>query len=138
MIPITPQISLRDDEIHEEFVRSSGAGGQNVNKVASAVQLRFDVANSPSLSEEVKERLLRLAGSRATSEGIILLKAQTHRTQERNREEALSRLVALIQQAAIRPIVRRPTKPTRASQRRRLDEKRINGERKRLRSARGE
>ncbi|BCM90186.1 peptidyl-tRNA hydrolase ArfB [Abditibacteriota bacterium] len=138
MIQITPHISLRPDEIHEEFVRSSGAGGQNVNKVSTAVQLRFDIANSPSLSDEVKERLLRLAGSRATGEGVLILKAQTQRTQERNREEALARLIELVQQAAIRPVMRRPTKPTRASQRRRLDEKRANSERKRLRSVRGE
>ncbi|RYX85424.1 aminoacyl-tRNA hydrolase [bacterium] len=136
MIYVTPQISLREDEIHEEFVRSSGAGGQNINKVSTAVQLRFDINNSPSLSDEVKERLLRLAGNRATSGGVLILKAQTQRTQEKNREEALSRLIELVQKASIRPIIRRATKPTRASQRRRLDEKRINGERKRLRSGR--
>ena len=130
MIQVTPHISLREEEIHEEFVRSSGAGGQNVNKVASAVQLRFDVANSTSLSDEVKERLLRLAGSRATSEGVLILKAQTQRTQERNREEALARLVELVQKASVRPLVRRPTKPTRASQHRRLEEKRAHSERK--------
>ena len=138
MIQVTPHIFLRDDEIHEEFVRSSGAGGQNVNKVSTAVQLRFDIRNSPSLSEEVKERLLQLAGSRVTREGVLVLKAQTGRTQERNREEALSRLVELIEQAAIRPVVRRPTKPTRASNRRRLDDKRAQSERKRLRSTVGE
>ncbi len=138
MITITPHISLREDELHEEFVRSSGAGGQNVNKVATAVQLRFDVAASPSLSDEVKERLLQLAGSRATGEGVLILKAQTQRTQERNREEALARLIELIQRASVRPLVRRPTKPTRSSQQRRLTEKRVNSERKRLRSVRGE
>ena len=135
MIQITPHISLHDDEIHEEFVRSSGAGGQNVNKVATAVQLRFDITNSPSLSDEVKERLLRLVGNRATSEGVLILKAQSARTQERNREEALARLVSLVLQATIRPIVRRATKPTRASVQRRLHEKRSQSERKRLRSS---
>jgi ribosome-associated protein len=138
MIQVTPHIFLRDDEIHEEFVRSSGAGGQNVNKVASAVQLRFDIAGSPSLADEVKERLIRLAGSRVTSEGVLIFKAQTARTQERNREEALARLVELIGRAAVRPLVRRPTKPTRASQRRRLEEKRAQSERKQSRQVRGD
>lgn len=138
MIQVTPHIFLRDDEIHEEFVRSSGAGGQNVNKVASAVQLRFDIAGSPSLSDEVKERLIRLSGSRVTSEGVLIFKAQTARTQERNREEALARLVELIGRAAVRPLVRRPTKPTRASQRRRLEEKRAQSARKQSRQVRGD
>ncbi len=138
MIPITPQIFLREDEIHEEFVRSSGAGGQNVNKVASAVQLRFDVRGSTSLPDEVKERLIRLGGSRVTSEGVLVFKAQTARTQERNREEALARLVELIQRASVRPLVRRPTKPTRASQRRRLEEKRAQGARKQARQVRSD
>jgi len=138
MIQITPHIALRPDEIHEEFVRSSGAGGQNVNKVSTAVQLRFDVRNSPSLSEDVKERLLRLAGSRATGDGVLLLKAQSQRTQERNREEAFERLAELIRRAAVRPIVRRPTKPTRASQVRRLNEKRVAGARKQARRERGD
>ena len=138
MIQITPHISLRPDEIHEEFVRSSGAGGQNVNKVSTAVQLRFDVANSPSLPQDVKERLLLLAGSRMTGEGVLVLKAQSERTQERNREEALARLVELIRRAAVRPSLRRATKPTRASQVRRLTEKRVTGARKAARRVRGE
>ncbi len=138
MIQVTPHIFLRDDEIHEEFVRSSGAGGQNVNKVSSAVQLRFDVRGSTSLSDEVKERLIRLGGSRVTGEGVLIFKAQTARTQERNREEALARLIELIQKAAVRPLVRRPTKPTRASQRRRLEEKRAQGVRKQARQVRGD
>ena len=138
MIQVTPHLFLREDEIHEEFVRSSGAGGQNVNKVSSAVQLRFDIAGSPSLPDEVKERLLRLAGARVTNEGVLLLKAQTGRTQERNRQEALARLIELIQRASIRPLVRRPTKPSRASQRRRLDEKRAQSERKQARQVRSD
>ena len=138
MIQITPHIALRPEEIHEEFVRSSGAGGQNVNKVSTAVQLRFDVVNSPSLPRDVKERLLLLAGSRMTGEGVLILKAQSERMQERNREEALSRLVGLIRRAAVRPIIRRATKPTRASQVRRLTEKRVAGARKAARRVRGE
>lgn len=138
MIPITPQISLRDDELHEEFIRSSGAGGQNVNKVASAVQLRFDIAGSSSLPEDVKERLIRLAGSRVTNEGVLILKAQTQRTQEGNRNDALARLVELVRRATVRPLVRRPTKPTRASQVRRLSEKRVQSARKQARQTRGE
>lgn len=138
MIQITPQIALRPEEIHEEFVRSSGAGGQNVNKVSTAVQLRFDVANSPSLPQDVKERLIILAGSRMTGEGVLVLKAQSERTQERNREEALARLVELIRRAAIRPTLRRATKPTRASQVRRLTQKRVAGARKAARRVRGD
>ncbi len=134
MIPITPHIALREDEIHEEFVRSSGAGGQNVNKVATAVQLRFDIANSPSLPPEVKERLLILVGSRATREGVLILKAQTARTQERNREAARARLIELIARASVAPLLRRPTKPSRAAARKRLDDKRFQSARKRART----
>lgn len=133
MIQITPQIFLRDEEITEEFVRSSGAGGQNVNKVATAVQLRFDVVNSPSLSEEIKERLMQLAGKRITAEGVLLIKAQSFRTQERNRQDAMERLVALIQAAVPRPVIRRVTKPTRASKERRLTAKRVQSARKQAR-----
>ena len=133
MIQITPQVFLRDDEISEEFVRSSGAGGQNVNKVSTAVQLRFDVDNSPSLSAEIKDRLKQVAGKRITAEGILLLKAQSFRTQERNRQDALERLVALIQEAVPRPVMRRATKPTRASKERRLTAKRVQSARKQAR-----
>ena len=130
MILITPQISLRDDEIGEEFVRASGAGGQNVNKVSSAVQLRFDVAASPSLSGEIKARLTKIAGKKMTTGGVLLLKSQVHRTQERNRQDALERLVALIREAIPRPIHRVATKPTRGSKERRLGAKRLQSARK--------
>ncbi len=133
MIQITPHIALRDAEIHEEFVRASGAGGQNVNKVATAVQLRFDVAGSPSLSPEIKARLLKIAGNKVSGEGILQIKAQTFRTQERNRQEATERLRELIRRAAIRPIARRATQPTRGSKERRLASKRAQSETKRRR-----
>lgn len=134
MLQITPTIALDENEIQEEFIRSSGAGGQNVNKVSTAVQLRFDISASTSLPLEVKERLVRLAGKRKTQHGVLVIKAQTHRTQERNRQDARERLIALIQQAAVRPILRRKTKPTAASKRRRLDAKRKRSQIKRTRS----
>lgn len=133
MIPITPQIALHDDEIALEFVRSSGAGGQNVNKVSTAVQLRFDVESSPSLSDEVKVRLRKLAGRKITNEGVLILKAQGFRTQERNRQDALDRLVALIREAIPRPVARRAAKPSRASKERRLVAKRVQSQRKQAR-----
>ena len=123
MIPVTELISLEDDEIQEKFVRASGPGGQHVNKTSSAVELRFDVANSPSLSDEVKARLTRLAGSRMTLEGVLVIFAQSHRGQEMNRQEALERLVELIRKAAVRPKPRKPTKPTYASKLRRVESK---------------
>ena len=133
MIEITPYLALNEDEIHEEFVRSSGAGGQNVNKVSTAVQLRFDVMQSPSLTPDVRERLRKFAGRRLTKEGILIIKAQSHRTQERNRQEALQRLTELLRLAAEKPKVRLATKPTRASQQRRLTTKRLHSEKKSLR-----
>jgi ribosome-associated protein len=135
MIVVTPRIVLDERELEETFVRASGPGGQNVNKVSSAVQLRFDVRRSPSLPDDVRARLERLAGSRLTGEGVLIIVAQRHRTQERNREDARERLVDLIRRAAVAPTPRRPTKPTLASKRRRLDSK---ARRSRVKSLRGD
>ncbi len=123
MIRITPVISIDERELEERFVRASGPGGQNVNKLSTAVQLRFDVRRSPSLPGDVRARLERLAGRRLTNEGVLVIAAQRHRTQERNRQDALDRLIELIQRAAVAPIPRRPTKPTRGSRERRLEGK---------------
>jgi ribosome-associated protein len=120
MIPITPTLEIDEREIKEEFVRASGPGGQNVNKVSTAVQLRFDVRNSTSLPDEVRERLIRLAGRRMTGRGELLIEAQRFRTQERNRKDAMERLVNLIRKAAERPKPRKETRPTREAKRRRL------------------
>ena len=123
MIHVTDQIDIDESEIEESFVRSSGPGGQNVNKLSTAVQLRFDVRASPSLPNDVALRLMRLAGSRMTKDGVLVIIAQNHRTQERNRAEARERLIDLIAAAAVKPIPRRPTKPTKASRQKRLEGK---------------
>ena len=120
MIRITDHIAIDESEISESFIRASGPGGQNVNKLATAVQLRFDVRHSPSLPDEVRARLERLAGRRLTRDGVLVITAQRHRTQERNRDDALERLVELIRAAAVRPTPRRPTRPTLGSKLRRL------------------
>src|SRR5271154_4195812 len=123
MIRITPRIALDESEIEESFVRASGPGGQNVNKVATAVQLRFDVRRSPSLSDEVRARLERLAGRRLTRDGVIVILAQRHRSQPRTRDDALARLIERVREAATAPIPRRPTRPTAGARRRRLEGK---------------
>ncbi len=133
MLEITPDLSIPLNELQFEFIRASGPGGQNVNKVSSAVQLRFDIQNSDSLPEEIKARLVRLAGKRLTKDGVLVLEARRYRTQEQNRQAALDRLVALIQQALPQPEERRPTRPSMAERQKRLARKKQRSEIKRLR-----
>ena len=134
MIRVTADIVLDEAEIEESFIRSSGPGGQNVNKVSTAVQIRFDARRSPSLPQGVRTKLERLAGSRATKDGIIVLTADRYRTQERNRRDALDRLLEMIRQAAYRPKPRKPTRPTASSKRKRVESKTRRGSLKSLRS----
>jgi ribosome-associated protein len=133
MIRITPTIALNEWELEESFLRASGPGGQNVNKVSTAVQLRFDVACSPSLPSDVKKRLIRLGGNRVTQDGVLVITARRFRTQERNRRDARDRLGNLVRRAAARPKSRRKTRPTAASKERRLEEKRHRAGVKRMR-----
>ena len=132
MLTITPELAIDESELEEKFVRASGPGGQNVNKVATAVQLRFDVRRS-SLPNVIRERLLRLAANRASADGILTIEARRFRTQEQNRQDARQRLAALIRKATDIPKPRRSTKPTLAAKRRRIEGKRNRGQLKRLR-----
>lgn len=135
VIRVTPAIALSEDEIEESFVRAPGPGGQNVNKLSTAVQLRFDVVRSPSLPDDVRARLLRLAGRRVSADGVLMIEAHRFRTQNRNREDARVRLLELIRAASVAPKQRRATRPTAASRQRRLQQKKARGEVKRTRRA---
>ena len=137
MIHITENISLHESEIQLEFIRASGPGGQNINKVSSAVQLRFDAVRSPALNDAVRTRLKQLSGHRMTADGILIIKARRYRTQDRNREDAVERLIALIRKAAQIPKQRRRTKPSAAAKQKRLTAKRRRGEIKRRRRSIG-
>ena len=130
---ITPSLIIDEKEIKEQFIRSSGPGGQNVNKVATAVQLRFNISHNSSLPDDVRDRLTRLAGNRMTEEGDLIIEARRYRTQERNRQDARERLAKLVRKATIKPKIRRKTKPSSSSIKRRLEEKQRRGKLKQLR-----
>ena len=133
MVKITHAISIEEREIHFKFIRASGPGGQNVNKVATAAQLRFDVGNSPSLPGDVRVRLIRMAGRRVTQDGILIIEARRFRTQEQNREDAIERLVELIRKAAEKPKPRKKTRPSLAAKERRIEGKKKRGVTKKMR-----
>lgn len=133
MIPITDDIAIDESEIQEKFIRSPGPGGQNVNKTSTAVQLRFDVRSSPSLPDDVRARLLHLAGKRITEDGVLVIESGQFRSQGRNRQEARKRLVQWIRKAVVKPKSRKKTKPTLASKQRRLASKRRRSEIKKIR-----
>lgn len=134
LISIAPGVAFDPREVEESFIRASGPGGQNVNKVSSAVQVRLDLRRPGTLPAALRERAEALAGRRVTADGVLVITAQRHRSQDRNRQEALDRIVALLRDAAVRPTVRRDTKPTKAARRRRTDAKVLRGETKRLRA----
>lgn len=133
MLQISPFVQIDERELHFDFVRSAGPGGQNVNKVATAVQLRFDITNSPTLASDLKGRLIQLAGNRVNADGVLLIEAKRFRTQEQNREDARQRFVELVSKALVPPKPRKKTKPTASSKTKRLREKKIKGEIKKLR-----
>ena len=133
MIEVSPNVKIDENELHFDYIRATGPGGQNVNKVATSVQLRFDVHNSPSLEKDVKEQLTRLAGNRMTEEGVLVIEAKRFRTQEQNREDALRRLTVLIQQAQEKPKVRKATRPSVTAKAARLGAKKKHAEIKRTR-----
>jgi len=128
MLEITPTVKLNEHELQFEYIRASGPGGQNVNKVATAVQLRFDITNSPSLAPDTKGRLIQLAGKRVNADNVLLIEAKRLRTQEQNREDAIQRLIDLIRKSLLKPKARKKTKPTKTSQEKRLKAKKQRGE----------
>ena len=133
MLQITPSIQIDERELQFEYIRASGPGGQNVNKVATAVQLRFDIRNSPSLASDIKGRLIQLAGNRVNADGVLLIEAKRFRTQDANREDAIRRFVELVHKSLVPPKPRHKTKPTLASREKRLQEKKRKGEIKKIR-----